>query len=240
MLTASHAVRHTARDKKYNPNHSQRAHRALMSSDLSKNKIAAAILLAGLIGMVSGKVTEFLYDGGPAHPGGHHEEARGYKIDVPETTADAGGGAAAVATAADISALYASADVAAGKAYFEKKCTVCHSIEKGGANKVGPHLWGVMNRKVAAVADFNYSAGMKAHADRSWTFDEMNHFQFAPRKWVPGTIMAYAGTPKDQERANLIAYLNAQSDSPAKLPVASAKPAEAPAAADPAKDSAAH
>lgn len=203
-----------------------------MSSNLNTNKIAAAILLAGLIGMFTGKITEFLYDGGPQHPGGTHEEHRGYKIDVPEVAA--GGAAATPAGAADISALYPTADAAAGGDYFAKKCAVCHSIDKGGPNKVGPHLWGVMGRKVAAVTDFSYSDSMKSHADRSWTWDEMNHFQFAPRKWVPGTIMAYAGTPKDSERANLIVYLNQQSDSPLPLP-----PVTTPAEAEPAADAAA-
>lgn len=201
-----------------------------MSTDLTKNKIAAAILLAGLIGMVSGKVTEFLYDGGPQHAGSHHEEKRGYKIDVPEVAE--GGAAAPVAAAADISALYASADVAAGESYFQKKCAVCHNIDKGGANKVGPHLYGVMGRAIASVGDFNYSEAMKKHAgeEPKWTFDAMNKFQWAPRKTVPGTIMAYGGTPKDQERANLIAYLNSKSDSPQPLPTAAAAPKDAPAA----------
>lgn len=187
-------------------------------SNLNMNKAAAAILVAGLIGMVTGKVTEFLYFGDPEHPGSHHEEKRGYSIEV--TEAPAGGAPAAPTTAADISALYATVDVKAGEDYFGKKCTTCHSIDKGGANKVGPKLWGVMNRKVASVEGFNYSAGMKSHADRTWTFEEMNQFQFAPAKWVPGTIMAYSGNKKDQERANLIAYLASQSDSPAKLPTA--------------------
>lgn len=189
-----------------------------MSSNLNLNKIAAAVLVAGLIGMVTGKVTEYLYAGGPKHPGHHEEGHRGYKIDVVETS-DAGG-AAAPQTAADISALYATADVKAGADYFGKKCAVCHSIEKGGANKVGPHLWGVVNRKVASIGDFNYSSAMKSHGDRTWNFDELNHFIWGPNKWVPGTIMGYGGNKKDQERANLNAYLNSQSDSPAKLPTA--------------------
>ena len=200
-----------------------------MSSNLNTNKIAGAILLAGLIGMISGKVTEFLYDGGPQHPGGHHEEHRGYKIEVPEV-AEGGEGAAVIATAADISALYPTADVAAGESYFSKKCAVCHNIDKGGANKIGPHLYGVMGRKVAGVSDFNYSDAMKKHADEAptWNWDAMNHFQWAPRKTVVGTLMAFAGTPKDQERANLIVYLNSKSDSPLPLPPVT-KAAEAPA-----------
>lgn len=195
----------------------------MSSSNLNFNKIAAAVLLAGLIGMITAKVTDFLYAGAKTEHGHHGAEvARGYKIEVIETPA--AGGAAAPKTAGDISALYASADVKAGGEYFAKKCSVCHSPDKGGPNKVGPHLWGVVNRKVASIGDFNYSSGMKTHADRQWNFDELNHFLWAPSKWVPGTIMAFAGVSKDQERANLIAYLNSMGDSPAKLPVASAKP----------------
>jgi cytochrome c len=204
-----------------------------MSSNLNTNKIAAAILLAGLIGMVAGKATEFLYDGGPKHAGGHHEEKRGYSIEVTEVEAGAGG-AAAPAGAADISALYPTADVKAGGEFFAKKCAVCHTVEKGGANKVGPHLWGVVGRDVAHVSDFNYSKGMQSHADRKWSWDEMNHFLWSPKKWVPGTLMAFAGIPKDQERANVIAYLNSQSDSPLALPpvtVAKEEPADAAAEA---------
>jgi cytochrome c len=202
-------------------------------SNLNMNKAAAAILVAGLIGMVTGKVTEFLYLGGPEHPGAHHEEKRGYSIEVVE---DAGaGGAAAPTGPADLGPLYATADVAAGGDIFAKKCATCHTADKGGANKIGPNLWGVVNRKVASHAGFNYSSGMKTHADRNWTFDELNGFMWKPAKWVPGTIMAFAGFPKDQERANMIAYLNSLSDSPANLPVSAAKPAEAPAAEAPAK-----
>jgi cytochrome c len=209
-------------------------------SNLNMNKALAAIFCAGLIGMFTGKVTEFLYFGGPQHPGAQHHEKRGYSIEI-IADATAGEGAAAPAGAPDISALYATADVKAGGDYFSKKCTTCHSIEKGGANKVGPHLWGVMNRAVGSVADFNYSTAMKGHGGK-WTFEEMNKFQWNPQKTVPGTMMAYAGNKKDQERANLIAYLNSMSDSPSALPKgnpaaaaptpdakATAKPAEAPA-----------
>lgn len=201
-----------------------------MSSNLNANKVAAALLLAGLIGMVAGKATEFLYDGGPQHPGGHHEEKRGYSIEVTEV--ETTGGAAAPAGAADISALFATADAKAGGEFFAKKCTVCHNGEKGGANKVGPHLWGVVGRDVASVSDFTYSKGMSEHKGRKWTFDELNHFLWNPKKWVPGTLMAFAGVPKDQERANLIAYLNSQSDSPLPNPPVT-KAEEAPAAAAP-------
>jgi cytochrome c len=200
-----------------------------MSSNLNMNKAAAAILVAGLIGMVTGKVTEFLYFGGPQHAGGHHEEKRGFSIEVTEAPA---GGGAAPAGAADLSALYATADVKAGADIFAKKCTTCHTGEKGGANKIGPHLWGVMNRKVASIGDFNYSAAMKGHGDKNWNFDELNHFLWGPSKWIPGTMMSFAGIQKDQDRANLIMYLNSITDSPATPP----KPSAAAASTTPSTD----
>jgi cytochrome c len=184
--------------------------------NMKLNTIAMAVLTAGLIGMMSGKVTEFLYDGGPKHPGAHHEEKRGYKIEVVETT---GGEAAPVSQGPnDISALYATADLAAGADYFNKKCTTCHTIDKGGANKVGPNLYGILGHKVASREGFSYSKALQSHGDRIWSFDEMNGFQYNPKKWVPGTIMAYAGNKKDQERANLIGFLNSKSDNPLPYP----------------------
>jgi cytochrome c len=181
--------------------------------NMNMNKIAGAVFLAGLIGMTTGKVTEFLYDGGPAHPG-HHEEARGYSIEV-IADATAAGGAAAPATAGDLSALYATADAAAGGALFGKKCATCHTADKGGADKVGPHLWGVYNRGVGSVAGFNYSTAMKAKGGK-WDAAALNSFLWSPQKTLKGTIMSFAGITKDQDRANLIAYLASQSDSPAK------------------------
>lgn len=196
--------------------------------NMKLNTIAMAVLSAGLIGMVTGKATEFLYDGGPAHPGAHHEEKRGYSIEVTED-AGTGGGAAAPAGPADLSALYAAADIAAGADYFSKKCATCHTIEKGEPNKVGPNLFGIMGGPRAHAAGFGYSNAMKS-AGGTWGWDEMNAFQWNPKKAIPGTIMAYAGNKKDQERANLIAFLNSKGSNlpypPVKAPVAEEAPAE--------------
>lgn len=177
-------------------------------SNLNMNKTAAAILCAGLIAMVTGKVTEFLYYGGPVEHGSHEEAKRGFKIDVVETaTAAEGGGAAA--GPADIKELLAKADAKAGEDLMNKKCATCHDITKVGANKVGPHLWGTINRPIASVGEFNYSAGMKKHAGeaKTWSVDNLNAFLWSPSKTVPGTMMSFAGIQKDQDRANVIAHI---------------------------------
>ena len=185
-------------------------------SGFEMNKIAGAIVLAGLIGMVSGKVAEYLYAGGPEHPGHEHEEARGYKVEV-IATANAAGGAAKKG-AANINALYASADVAKGGAFFAKKCAVCHTAGSGEPNKEGPNLWGVVNRQIASVGGFSYSKGLGEKSAEKWTFDNLNAFMYKPRGYAKGTIMAFAGVKKDQQRADLIAYLASLSGSPAALP----------------------
>ncbi|WP_292094848.1 cytochrome c family protein, partial [Mesorhizobium sp.] len=110
----------------------------------------------------------------------------------------------------------------------------CHSGEKGGPNKVGPDLWDLIDRPVAEHEGFAYSAGMKDFSKggaEKWTYDNLNHFLLSPKKLVTGTAMGFAGLPKDEDRANVIAYLRTLSDSPKPLPApgASAENAAAPA-----------
>ena len=129
-------------------------------------------------------------------------------------------GAGAAPAAVPVGQLLASADATAGAAVF-KKCQSCHSIEKGGPNKVGPDLWGLVNRPVATHEGFSYSAGMKDFSkggQETWTFDHLNHFLSGPKAYVKGTAMGFAGIKNDKERANLLAYIREQSDSPAPLP----------------------
>ena len=159
-------------------------------------------------------------------------EKPGFAIEAAEEGGAPAGGEAAPA-AVPIAQLLASADADAGAAIF-KKCAACHSVEKGGPNKVGPDLWGVVNRPIASHEGFAYSGAMKEFSQGStvvWDFEHLNHFLASPKGYIKGTAMGFAGVKKDDERANLIAYLNSQSDSPAPLPAADATPAAEPAAA---------
>ncbi|TIN32262.1 MAG: cytochrome c family protein, partial [Mesorhizobium sp.] len=120
----------------------------------------------------------------------------------------------AIAEAKPIADLLATANAETGAAIF-KKCQACHSGEKGGPNKVGPDLWDIIDRPVAEHEGFAYSAGMKDFSKggaEKWTYDNLNHFINAPKKFVKGTAMGFAGLPKDEDRANVIAYLRTLSD----------------------------
>jgi cytochrome c len=127
-----------------------------------------------------------------------------------------------------IETLMASASVEKGQA-TAKQCQACHTFEKGGPNRVGPNLWGIVDRPRASEAGFNYSAAMKAKGGK-WTYDELNKFLASPRSYIQGTAMTFAGLARDTQRADVIGYLRTQADSPVPLPKAAAN-APAPAAA---------
>lgn len=119
-----------------------------------------------------------------------------------------------------IGLLLASADASAGESAF-RKCAACHTVEDGGANRVGPNLWNIVNRPVAAAAGFGYSSAMREYAQEggvAWNFDNLNEFLAAPKGYMRGTSMGFVGLRKDDERADVIAYLRSLSDSPAPLP----------------------
>lgn len=156
-------------------------------------------------------------------------EKPGFIIEAAEE--EHGGGAAEAPAEQSVLPLLASASAEAGAAVF-KKCAACHTDDSGGANKVGPNLWGVINRPVASHAGFAYSAPMKEFAQGGkvvWDYEHLDHFLASPKALVKGTAMGFAGLKKVEDRAAVIAYLRTTADSPAPLPEASAAPA-APAA----------
>lgn len=145
-------------------------------------------------------------------------EKPGYIIEGEEVASTEG--AKEEAPAVPIAELMAKADPAKGEQLF-KKCASCHSAAAADGNKVGPNLNGVVGRPIAHVENFGYSAAMKAFAEggkQVWDFEHLNQFLTAPKKYIKGTSMGFAGDKKDQERADIIAYLNQQSDKPLPLP----------------------
>jgi cytochrome c len=188
------------------------------------NKVAGAALGALLFAVGSGFVAELIYHPKPAGTAGYA---------LPEPQAKAAGGAAPEAKAEPLPIRLASATVDKGQA-AAKKCASCHSFEKGGPNKVGPHLWGVVDRQRAHEPGFEYSAALKEKGG-TWTYDELDHFLTNPKGYVPGTKMAFAGITSPTERADVITYLRSLADTPAPLPAVEKKAeGEKPATAQPA------
>lgn len=184
------------------------------------NKIIGAVLATLLFVMVVRTVTEVVYDAPmPAKPG--------YVV---EGVQEASSGGASAAPAAeqipDWGTVLPAADVKAGE-QVAQRCAQCHDWSKGGPDKIGPNLWGVVGRARATHPGFSYSSAMMANHD-PWTFDKLFVYLKSPASMVPGTKMSFAGLRSPQDRINLLAYLRTQSDSP--LPI----PAPAPKAAAPA------
>lgn len=179
-----------------------------MSSSLEGNKIAGAILLAGVIASTCGLAAHILY-------GSEEMTEHAYVINVPE--ASASGEADTAASEVSLASLLADGDMAAGQKEA-KKCASCHTFEDGAADKVGPNLWNVLDQGIANNAGFGYSDAMASHQGDNWTYDSLFAFLESPKAFVPGTKMSFAGISNPQKRANLIAYLRSLSDSPVPLP----------------------
>lgn len=176
--------------------------------DIETNKIAGAVLSTLLVALGLNMVAGIIFT--PKKP-----DVPGYELASDEPAA--GGAAAAPVADEPIAVRLAKADVAKGERAVAA-CKACHTFEKGGANKVGPHLYDVYGRNEGAVAGFNYSAAMKGRTDKVWDAEALDHFLKNPKAYVPGTIMAYAGISRPDTRADVVAYLNTLADSPKPLP----------------------
>ena len=171
------------------------------------NKIAAAGLIALLGGALANQFSKMVIP--PAQ-----DTVKAFIVDLPDQSLTLKVEPSAEALT-DIKPLLAKADPANGEKVF-KKCAVCHNVAKGQPAKTGPTLWNIVMAPIAKVADFAYSAALKAK-NETWTYDNLNHFLYKPRDFAPGTKMTFIGITNDQERADLIAYLRLQSDKPVDL-----------------------
>lgn len=175
---------------------------------LEFNKIAGAILTAGVVAMVAGFIPNLIFQK-------HHDMELAYSIAPSEPTESA---AAAEEPAVEpIAGLLASANAENG-ASVAKKCATCHTFESGGPNKIGPNLYDVVNRTIASHEGFSYSSALQDKASETWTYEHLSAFIAKPKDWAPGTKMSFAGIKKAEDRADLILYLRSLSASPAALP----------------------
>jgi len=173
------------------------------------NKIIAAILMVVLLVIGLGKIADGVFHvKKPKNPG--------YQIEVESQLTSATSQATEVVEKIDITAVMALGDIASGEKIF-KKCAACHSINKGGKNKIGPALYNVVGRAVGGVDNYKYSKTLASY-DKEWTFEELNGFLTKPSSYLKGTKMSYAGLRKEKDRASVIKYLNQNSDSPKLLP----------------------
>ena len=173
------------------------------------NKIIAAILMVALLVIGLGKFADGIFHvKKPENPG--------YRVEVEKQLTSATSQTTEIVEKIDITAVMLLGDIASGEKIF-KKCAACHSIIKGGKNKIGPALYNVVGRAVGGVDDYKYSKALASYG-KEWTFEELNGFLTKPSSYLKGTKMSYAGLRKEKDRASVIKYLNQNSDSPKLLP----------------------
>lgn len=192
-----------------------------MMDSFELNKVIGAFLAVVFVVFSVSLVSDALFST-------HAPETPGYLIEVAE---DEGTDAGPVEEGPTIAELLQTADADAGQQAF-RPCAACHTPDEGGANRVGPNLWNIVNRPIAAHEGFSFSAALREFSQGGtevWDYEHLSGFLQSPRNYVPGTSMAFAGIRNLQQEANLIAYLRTLSDNPAPLPEVTATDAAAPA-----------
>lgn len=193
-----------------------------MSGDLKWNKIFGAGLGTAFVILVVQQVSGAVY-------ATHAPEKMGYFVDAPE---EAASGPAEAVLPPDWGTVLPAADIAAGQAAFAR-CQACHTVASGGADGIGPNMFGVVGGPVMHRAGFAYSDAMAAHKAEApiWGYDELDKFITAPNRYVSGTKMSFAGLRDTPTRINLIAYLRSMGSEGYAIPAPdpSRQPGAAPA-----------
>lgn len=175
---------------------------------LLTNKILGALLLAGVFATGSAFIAGFLYVPEPL-------EQQGFIIETPGQDDGADTEDQEMTDPTDwpgVEAKLASVDPADGVKLF-KKCSACHTITNGGANRTGPNLWGVVGRgRASADLDYNFSSAFRDSAGEPWTLEALNAYLYSPKTYIPGTKMSYAGLKKPKDRAVMLRYLQENGD----------------------------
>ncbi|HEV2079487.1 MAG TPA: cytochrome c family protein [Allosphingosinicella sp.] len=184
--------------------------------DNRTNTIAGWVLAAGIVALGASIVTGEVFKS-------ERPEKMGYPIEGVELEGEEDGGA----EEQPIAAFLASADVGKGEQVF-KKCAACHTITPGGANGLGPNIHAIMGAPLASKPGFAYSDALKSKGG-TWTWDNMSAWLKSPKAFAPGTKMTFAGIGKPEDRANLMAYMNAQGSNIPVPPPPAATPAGAAA-----------
>jgi cytochrome c len=176
---------------------------------LEVNKMAAAVLTAGITFMVTGLVADLMV---------HPKKLERSALAPAEAPAAAAPAAPAAPALEPVGPLLAAANADAGRVLAGRLCASCHNFAPGGPNGVGPNLYGIVGSNHAHAAGFNYSAAMRALGDKPWDYEALNAFIARPSAAVAGTRMAFAGLNNTAQRADVIAYLRSLAQSPVPLP----------------------